>query len=82
MHLLVSSQILASAWTLCLNPWITAHVTFVHKRLCNWSCFSISFPKLFLSRMDINKAVETYVIKMVSEPVGVKALLLDSYTVS
>ena len=32
--------------------------------------------------MDVVKAVETYVSKLVSEPSSMKVLLLDSHTVS
>ena len=32
--------------------------------------------------MDVVKAVETYIIKMVSVPPAMKVLLLDSHTVS
>lgn len=31
--------------------------------------------------MDVTKAIETYITKMVSEPSAIKALLLDSHTV-
>lgn len=32
--------------------------------------------------MDVVKAVETYVTKLVSEPTAMKVLLLDTHTVS
>jgi hypothetical protein len=31
--------------------------------------------------MDVTKAIETYITKMVSEPSSIKVLLLDSHTV-
>lgn len=31
--------------------------------------------------MDVTKAIETYITKMVSEPSAIKVLLLDSHTV-
>lgn len=33
------------------------------------------------SNMDVTKAIEAYITKMVSEPSAIKVLLLDSHTV-
>ena len=43
---------------------------------------ALNVPGQVISKMDVLKAVQTYVNKMITEVTGMKVLLLDAHTVS